>query len=175
MKKILLLLSLSLSAAAFSQVSTLVINNYSAYTLTGRLRATDLTNCVPEIYMGNTLASGNFTIPPTTTTDYPKYYTANTAPIPVNDFLVRLSYTSPATVLAYNDPNMYAISPTTDWSFFAFDVRDPGSINTVYDHYDIGVAPCAATYPTNGIGTVSETEWFTITSGGTIFSYINIY
>ncbi|WP_435523952.1 hypothetical protein [Chryseobacterium indoltheticum] len=49
-------------------MSTLVINNYSAYTITGRLRATDLTNCVPEIYMGNTLGSGNFTIPPTTTT-----------------------------------------------------------------------------------------------------------
>ncbi|WP_435523953.1 hypothetical protein [Chryseobacterium indoltheticum] len=53
---------------------------------------------------------------------------------------------------------MYAISPTTDWSFFAFDVRDPASINAVYDHYDIGVAPCAGTYPTNGIGTVSETS-----------------
>ncbi|WP_315058092.1 hypothetical protein, partial [Chryseobacterium indoltheticum] len=110
MKKILLLLSLSLSTIAFSQISTLVINNYSAFTVTGRLRAADITNCVPELYMGNTLGSGNFTIPAGTTTDYPKYYTANVAPIPVNDFLVRLSYTSPATVLAYNDPNMYAIS-----------------------------------------------------------------
>lgn len=175
MKKILLLLSLSLSTIAFSQISTLVINNYSVYTVTGRLRAADITNCVPELYMGNTLGSGNFTIPAGTTTDYPKYYTSNVAPIPVNNFLVRMSNTTPASVIPYNHPNIFTISPTTDWSFFSFDVRDPASINTVYDHYDIGVAPCAGNYPSSGVGTVSETEWFTITSGGTIFTYINIY
>ncbi|WP_144282713.1 hypothetical protein [Chryseobacterium echinoideorum] len=173
MKKIFLTFSLLLSAIAFSQVSTLVINNYTTYKLTGRLRAADLTNCVPELYMGNILSSGNFTIPASSSTEYSKYYTANTATVPVFDYLVRMSNTTPASVLPYNHPNVLAISPTTDWSFFAFDVRDAS--NNVLDHFEIGVAPCAGNYPTNQLGSASETEWFTIASGGSVYSYIQVY
>ncbi|WP_143884990.1 hypothetical protein [Chryseobacterium binzhouense] len=173
MEKIFLMFSLFLSTIAFSQVTPLTINNYSSYKLTGRLRAADLTNCVPELYVGNTLSSGNFTIPASSSTEYVKYYTANTATIPVFDYLVRMSNTTPASVLPYNHPNVVAISPTTDWSFYAFDLRD--AANNIYDHFELGVVPCASNYPTYEMGSVSEAEWFTITSGGTVHSYIQIY
>jgi hypothetical protein len=119
--------------------------------------------------------SGNFTIPPTTTATYEKYNTANAAIPAVNDFLVRMSATTPATLLPYNHANVISISPTTDWRFYAFDVRDNASLNTVYDSFQIGISSCGATYPTHQLGFVSETEWFTISSGGTAFTYINIY
>jgi hypothetical protein len=175
MKKIFPILSLFLGISAFAQQSTLVINNYTTYKLTGRLRANHVTNCVPELYMGNTMASGNFTIPPTTTATYDKYYTANVAPIPVNDFLVRMSATTSAAVLPYNHANVISISPTTDWRFFAFDVRDNASPNTVYDSFQIGISSCGATYPTYQVGSASETDWFTISSGGTAYTYINVF
>jgi hypothetical protein len=175
MKKIFPILCLFLGVSAFAQQSTLVINNYTIYKLTGRLRANDVNNCVPELYIGNTLASGNFTIPPTTTATYEKYFTANVASIPVYDFLVRMSSTTPATLLPYNHPDVISISPTTDWRFYAFDVRDNTSINTVYDSFQIGISSCGATYPTFQVGSVSETEWFWVSSGGTTYNFINIF
>jgi len=175
MKKTFPILCLLLGMYSFAQQSTLVINNYTNYKLTGRLRANHVTNCLPELYVGNTLASGNFTIPPTTTATYEKYFTANVAPIAVNDFLVRMSTTTPAAVLAYNHPDVISISPITDWRFFAFDVRDNTSINTVYDSFQIGISSCGAIYPTYQLGSVTETEWFWVSSGGTTYTFINIF
>lgn len=175
MKKIFLLTIILFSTTFFSQVSTLIIKNYSNYTLTGRLRATDLTNCIPELYMGNTLGTGNFTIPPTTSTSYDKFYNSNTSVVPVFDYLVRTNYNSPASLRPYNHPVITTISPTTEWSFYDFFTSDPLNSGTASDHFTIGVSPCASSYPTNQIGTFSEVEWFSISNGGTTFSYIQIY
>lgn len=174
MKKMFFLLCISFSAVVFAQMSALQINNYSNYLINGRLRANDVTNCLPEIYVGNTLGTGNFTIPPATSTTYNKYYTSNTAAVPIFEYHVRMSYTGSSMTLDYNNSIMTTISPTTDWSMFSFFVRDPITYD-IHDHFTIGVAPCAGNYPTYQLGTQSETEWFTISSGGTMFSYINIY
>lgn len=174
MKKIFFLLATSFSVIAFGQMTALQINNYSSYLINGRLRANDVVNCLPELYVGNTLGAGVFTIPPSTSTTYDKYFTTNTATVPVLEYHVRLSYTGSAMTVDYNDPVMTTISPTTDWSMFDFFVRDPINYD-IHDHFRLGVAPCSGNYPTFQIGTQSETEWFTISSGGTTFTYIHIY
>lgn len=174
MKKILSSLCLTAAVCSFAQQSVLHINNYSSYLLNGRLRANDVTNCLPELYMGNTLSSGNFTIPPYGMVVYDKYYTANLATYPVTDYLVRLCTTCSAGTLAYNDPNVIAMSPTSDWSFFVFFVRDPATQN-ILDQHELTMGSCNPSVNTYSLGSVSETEWFTISSGGVVNSYINIY
>jgi hypothetical protein len=174
MKKIFFLIAVFCGFFAFSQTSTLVISNYSSYYLEGRLGATG--NCNPFVYAVPTAGLSAYTVPPATMVSYDKYYYSNTAAVPITQWLVNASGNNPI-IRNYNHPVLLplgAVATSSDWSLFWFETFD--AAHNLYEYFNMGVNPsCNGSVTTYKLGIYSEAEWFTITSGSIVYTYINIY
>lgn len=173
--KILILCLTLLSSIFYSQISTLTINNYSTYYLQVRLGANGPSGtCLPSVISGIQVPPGTSLSPFTVT--YDKFANSGLSAVPIDSWFVTTSFTSPGIMRPYNHPALNPSGPialNTDWSYFVFQTFDGGSVT--YDHFQLGVGNCNGTHYTAQSGTYSDAEWFTITSGGTVTTYVQIY
>lgn len=186
MKKLLVILFLTFCVVSFAQLSHLIINNYSPYQVKTRFGASSSAgNCIPAVSSNPPAGTSLFNIPAAFnpgltpfTTEYEKYAYSNSSAIPIMEWFVKTSSTSPGINRVYNHPVLTPLGPVaqnTDWSYFSFQTHD-GNGNSFDDFYLSLSALCAGAPITTYIsGTYSEAETFTITSGSTIYTYAMIY
>lgn len=174
--KILILCLTLFSSIFYSQISTLTVNNYSPYYLKVRLGAnSSAVACLPSVVSGIEQVPPALGLLPFTVT-YNKFANSGVAVLPINSWFVTTSLTSPGILRPYNHPALNPSGPialNTDWSYFVFQTFDGGTVS--YDNFQLGVGNCNGTVYTAQSGTYSDAEWFTITSGGTITTYVQIY
>lgn len=182
----------------FAQQSILTVNNYSTYDFhTALLAAIDSTPCYPGVSIG---FNGNATNPsqvvvPANSSDINgnqliyKNYWDSAAPAfnglyPITTYLVSPSSTiqqvRPATHPSLNPAG--PISMNTDWRYAKFFMTYAGTNTSVsggsplsYFNGTLGDGtPCSAggSYVSTSFG---DGEWFSITSGTTKYTYIQIY
>lgn len=173
MKNLLLILYF-ISGLVWAQTSTMVINNYSNYYLEGRLGANG--QCNPLIFAVPLAGQSIFTIPPVTTTSYEKYKSSNVSTVPILEWLVNTGSGS-SVVRPYYHPVFDSFGPVSlysDWSMFWFSTFDSSHI--FFEEFKMGVnTNCTGNSVTYQLGSYAEAEWFTITSGSTVFTNLNIY
>lgn len=197
-KKLTLITGLMLCTHIFAQKSILTVNNYSTYDFhTALLAATDATPCYPSVSIG---FNGNATTPsqvvvPANSSDINgqqliyKNYWDSAAPsfnglYPISTYLIATSAASqqiqPSTFFSLNPAG--AIATYTDWRYAKFFMTYAGTNTSVsggsplsYFNGTLGDGtPCSAgsSYVSTNFG---DAEWFSITSGTTKMTYIQIY
>lgn len=166
------------SSLLLSQASTLEINNFSPYYLKVRLGASGLGgsgSCFPSVI------SGIDQVPPGSPSApfkiiYSKYTNSNTSSVPIPSWLVTSTYGATQFNRPCGHPALNPAGPIatySDWSYFIFQTFDGGIVN--YDDFNLGVGSCNGTVYTSQIGNYSEAEWFTISSGTSVTTYVQIY
>lgn len=156
-----------------AQKSTMVINNYSGYYLEGRLGATD-DNCTIFVYSLPSPGQNIYTVPPYTDTSYPKYSQSNLSTAPITLWLVNTN--NNPMPRSYDHPVFYptsGVTKYTDWDMFWFKTYDDQ--HNFYEDFFMGDNSCNIGSTTYQSGTYSDSEWFTISSGGTDYTFLQIY
>lgn len=171
MKKIFFLTLVLFEISIQSQITTFQINNYSSYYLYGRFGAYGISNnCFPAV---NAPVDGDHIVPPNIVNVNYNYYNSSTSIVPINNWWVQTSPTSPGGIRASTHPSLShygAISMNTDWVYYWFQTKD-ASLNP-YDDFQMGVVTCGWTSNnTYFAGSYAEAEWFTI--GG--YTYVQVY
>lgn len=188
MKKQLLILCCAIGGMISAQQSTLIINNYSSYDYHGQLMATPLGSCYPMVSIGGVAVTPDQLIVPAST-DYmlPSY--SNGLANGITTFLVQTSVTNPAVPRA---PDHVTLSPTgaistnTNWRHTKFQMYFAGtntpvssggaSIPETYFNGNLGDGTNSCFSGPSYISTVyGDANWFTISSGGTQYTYIQIF
>jgi len=185
MKKIITSLSLFAACLAYSQGSTLIINNYSlAYDFHGNIQALNVAGgCYPIISSNNP----DMVVVPADSNEinglhleYKNYRDQfGTSLYPMAAWNVSLSATN-QTPRAWNHASLLpggVISNNTKWVGSKFQMYHKGTNNPeTFFNGNLGadVAPCITneSYITTPYG---DAEWFTITSGGNNYTYIQIF
>lgn len=191
MKKIILLvLLIFLSTKIHSQTSTLIINNYSNLILEGMVYANPISgsSCYPAITSGNGSAwsiivqPGTPTNPYTVTYDKYRFASLPATNFPLTQWWTQTASTSPAQYRSVGHPLFYANGPidlSTNWTGFYFVTKNTNGIyhaeQPIGDptYFNMGCTPCVYSY--NAISGDTEAEWFTLSSGGTNYTYVQVY
>jgi len=167
MKKYLTMIGLVSLSFAYAQGGPLVINNYTSYDFHTRVTAANL--ATPGCYFHVALDNPELVIPGVGSATYNSYN------IPGTSWKVSTS-PSPATLRLGSHPSLAlggAISNNTKWVVSQFQFYQSGtplSVGAVGDtSYTCDPVPNIFNAPE------AVTEWFTITSGTTTSTYIQIY
>lgn len=196
MKKAIFITMSLLGISVYSQQSTLIVNNYSIYDFHGSILANPVNACYPSVSISYP-ATPNQSIVPANShqgnglqLEYSNYASAGTNPLyPITTFLVQTAGTSPAQPRV---PSHVLLLPTgpvslnTDWHHTKFEMYfagtnikvSSGGVNVPETYFNgnlgDGLNTCflGASYITTTYG---DAEWFTITAGGTKYSYIQIF
>ena len=69
------------------------------------------------------------------------------------------------------------LANNTDWSYIWLQCRDAPSNGNYYGDFNLGSPNnnCNGTTSTYQLGTYADAEWFTISSGGINYTYVQIY
>ncbi|MBL1219780.1 hypothetical protein JET18_02970 [Chryseobacterium sp. L7] len=164
MKKLLTIIGLLSISSAFAQGGPLVINNYTSYDFHTRVTAASLTT--PGCYFYVALENPELVIPGGNSVSYSSYN------IPGTNWKVSLSPNN-----ATSRPGSHAslalngvISVNTKWVVSEYQFHQSGtpmSSGAVGDtSYTCNPVPNTYTTPE------AVVEWFTITSGGTTYTYL---
>ena len=153
MKKILILLFISVFSFSFSQ-GYLYIENYSGYDLLMRAIAGNPNNCHPE-------AVGSLKFPAYTQDVIDNFNDA----IPYTDmFSVRLAPTGSATSQYIPSGLLNTISPLTQWKFIWFHTVDSTGNTTNDIDFNMGDPSFFASCPLGGVtyedGALTDAFWF---------------
>lgn len=183
MKKLLTIIGIAVTSMAYSQ-GVLVINNYSGYDFHGNLLAGNLTSCLPMVINRDpdpvklpayaNMSNGNALI----IKDFQIQYTSSLYPIA--NWNVSLTQGN-VTVTPWDDPSLVpggSISNNTKWITSKFAMFFNGTNNQVPGfNYSIGDATPNTCYTSSDyiIDPYGEVEWFTISSGGTMVTYLQIF
>lgn len=166
MKKFLTIIGLLFISSAFAQGGPLVVNNFTAYDFHTRITAANL--ATPGCYFYVTLENPELVIPGNTNASYNSYN------IPGTFWKVSLSPTN-ATTRAGSHASLAlngVISVNTKWVVSEFQFHQSGtpmSSGAVGDtSYTCNPVPNTYFAPE------ATVEWFTITSGGTSYTYLQV-
>jgi hypothetical protein len=176
MKRIILALTIGCSGLFSSQQSRLNVNNYSAYDFHGVVNATPSGSCYPMVSISGPAVPNELVVPAGTFYFLSSYQSATG----ITSFLVQTSATNPAIPRVPSHPSLIAsgvIATMTDWRHTKFQMYFAGtSVAETYFNGNLsdGTNSCftANSYISTAYG---DAEFFKISSGGTTFSYINIY
>ncbi|KFF01712.1 hypothetical protein [Chryseobacterium luteum] len=167
MKKLLTIAGLLFLSFAYAQGGPLVVNNYTSYDFHTRVTAANLTTPGCHFYVA--LDHPELVIPSGGSTSY------NSFNIPGTYWKVATS-SSPATLRPGSHPSLAlggVISLNTKWVISQFQFYKSGTAlssgavgNT---NYTCDPVPNVTTTPQGSV------EWFTITSGGTTYTYLQMY
>lgn len=180
MKKLLFMIAVIAANYSYAQLSKLAVYNYSPYKLQTRFGANGPSNCYPAVLAVPAPGTGSNTFPAGSPSapfisEY-TYSTSNVAAMTVYSWWVRNSLANPGIDRPYNHP---AVSPTsvvgttTDWTYFIFQAKD--SANNSYGDFWMGTGTCNGNVSTHEVGTYAEAEWFTLTSGGTAYTIVQVF
>ena len=167
MKKIICSLLLICGTFAFSQSTALVINNFSHYSLQGRLMAANLSTGSPVAYAAPNAPYGVYTVPEfVTDVEYKTLSTSGFSTLPIDTWYV----TDPVYggTHLFSDPVMDTVSSMVEWGIFHFIAKDSAGNGT--DEFSMGEPAAGGVY--YDVGTYSEAEWFTI---GGVYTYLQVY
>ncbi|MFP3597637.1 hypothetical protein [Chryseobacterium sp. SIMBA_029] len=183
MKKFLTLIGIAAASIAYSQ-GVLVLNNYSGYDFHGNLLASNLTNCLPmvmnrdpdpiKVPANANMGNGNALV----IKDYQIQYTSSLYPI--SSWNVTLTQGN-TTATSWDDASLVlggSISNNTKWITSKFAMYFPGTNNQVPGfNYSIGDATPNTCYTSTDyiLDPNGEVEWFTISTGGTMVTYLQIF
>ncbi|KQT26177.1 hypothetical protein ASG22_05770 [Chryseobacterium sp. Leaf405] len=180
MKKLLFMIAVIAANYSYAQLSKLAVYNYSSYKLVTRFGANGPSSCYPAVLAvpapgtgSNTFSAGSPSAP--FISEY-TYSTSNASAMPVYTWWVRTSLANPGIDRAYNHPAVNptsAVSTSTDWTYFIFQAQD--SSNNPYGDFSMGTGTCNGTLNTYQVGTYAEAEWFTLTSGGTAYTVVQVF
>lgn len=164
MKKIVTILGLVSLSSAYAQGGPIIINNYTGADFHTRITAANLTT--PGCYFYVALDNPELVIPSGGTVSY------NSFNIPGSVWKVSTS-PSPATPRPGNHPSLMSggvISSNTKWVMSQFQFHQSG---TALSSGGVGDAAYTCS-PVPGYMSTPEgsVEWFTITSGGTTYTYL---
>ncbi|KXH85526.1 hypothetical protein [Chryseobacterium kwangjuense] len=188
MKKVLTLLGLAAFCFGYSQGGTLILNNYSQYDFSGFISANNLaggcypivTTNIPDMvkvpansHQGNGLELKY--------TNFRDQY--NSSLYPITEWHISTS-SAPGIKRQWNHASLLpsgVFSNNTKWSTTKFVMYYPGTTNLAPDDFYgtitiAGNSSCynAPDYMTSTSGNNSA-EIFTLVSGGTVFTYIQLY
>lgn len=180
MKRIFLLLGFIAFVNSTAQQSHMIIENYSPYDYSGVLIATALNGCFPQV--SNTYypepTYSPIIIPAGTNADI-GYYSSGTV-VPFWD--VQTAITNPIGIRHFGHSQIAAggaVSNNTDWQHSKFGMRYPGTTTNVpYTGVNISSGSNACySWPSSFYDPNSpiSADWFTISSGGTVYSYLQIF
>lgn len=180
MKKIFLLLGFTVFVNSNAQQSYMIIENYSSYDYWGVLIATALNGCYPQI--SNTYYPqpdySPIIIPAGTNADVGYYNSGSVVPF----WDVQSSITNPIAIRPFWHSQIAsggAVSNNTDWQHSKFEMRYPGTTTNVpFTGVNISSGSNACyTWPSSFYNSNSpiSADWFTISSGATVYSYLQIF
>lgn len=186
-----------LSISIFSQQSSLIINNYSAYDFRGNLLAFPMNACYPRVGISDPGNPNQILVHAQShqgnglELQYNNYASAGTNSLyPVTAFFVQTSATNPALAQSPNHPSLNPLGPistNTDWKHTKFQMYfagtgtpvSSGGVNVpeTYFNGNLGDGLNSCGYGQSYISTFyGDAEWFVITgSAGQKFSFIQIY
>lgn len=187
MKKQLLILCSVLGGMISAQQSTLIINNYSSYDYHGQLMATPLGSCYPMVSIGYPAVPNQLIVPALSDYKLPSY--SDGASNGITTFLVQTSGANPATPRV---PGHITLSPggpiasNTNWRHTKFQMYFAGtntpvssggtSVPETYFNANLGDGTNSCFSGPSNISTIyGDAEWFTISSGGIQYTYIQIF
>lgn len=187
MKKQFLMMCCALGGMISAQQSTLIINNYSSYDYHGQLMATPLGACYPMVSIGYPAVPDQLIVP--ALSDYELQSYSVGAANGITTFLVQTSGTNPAVPRVPNHPTLAptgAISVNTNWRHTKFQMYFAGtntpvssggtSVPETYFLGNLGDGTNSCfTGPSNISTTYGDADWFTISSGGVQYTYIQIF
>lgn len=168
----------------YGQKSTLQIYNYSSYYLEAVLEANGLSgNCFPKISLSD-YSTNPLTIPPGSLSNpfiavYPKYNLGPSSSVPVQQWLVQSSATNTPIVRQASHPSLNDTSiftTATDWTECHMVTRDANFIYS--DELEMGnpsYDQCNSHSYTYRLASVTEAEWFTITSGADKYTIVQVF
>lgn len=167
MKKLLTIIGFISAASVYAQGGPLIINNYTSYDFHTRVTAANLST--PGCYFYVALDNPELVISGVSSVNY------NSFNIPGTYWKVATS-PSPATLRPGTSPSLMlggVISNNTKWVISQFQFYQSGTLLSTGAVGD-------ATYTCDPVSSVINTpqamvEWFTITSGGTTSTYLQIY
>lgn len=185
MKKIILAITIGFSGLLSSQESKLTVSNYSAYDFHGILLSTPLGTCYPMVSISGPAVPSELVVPAGTVYGLSSYPSATG----ITSFLVQTSATSPAIPRIPGHPLLAppsGIATMTDWRHTKFQMYFAGTNVPVSS----GGTSIPETYFNGNLGdgtyscwsgdsytstTYGDADFYKISSGGIIYSYINIY
>jgi hypothetical protein len=197
-KKLTIITGVLLFTNIFAQQSILTVNNYSTYDFhTALFAATDSTPCYPSVSIGfdGSATNPSQIVVPANSSDINgqqlvyKNYKDSGAPAFNGLYPIYLYHISTSPTSQQFQPPAYpslnpagAIATFTDWRYAKFFMTYAGTGTSVsggsplsYFNGSLGDGtPCSAgsSYVSTSFG---DAEWFSITSGGTKYTYIQIY
>ncbi|SHG70783.1 hypothetical protein SAMN05421866_1284 [Chryseobacterium oranimense] len=180
MKKFLLLLGICFVSSAYAQGGTLIIQNFTTnYDFHGIIYANNFAGgCYPFITSKDPYP---VVVPAGATAKYENYRDQFTSsPFPVSSWEVTLASGSAPTTRPWNHPSLMpggVISNNTRWSMSKFQMYHAGtSVPETFFNGDIGDAtnPCNSNPDFIDSSPYGSSKWFTITSGGTVYTYLVI-
>ncbi|MCT2564704.1 hypothetical protein [Chryseobacterium herbae] len=164
MKKLLTIMGLLSVSVAYAQGGPIIINNYTAADFHTRLTAANLTT--PGCYFYVTLDNTELVIPSGSSVSYSGFN------IPGTIWKVSTS-PSPATPRPGSHPSLTlggVISSNTKWVMSQFQFHQSG---TALSSGGVGDTSYTCNpVPSSMFTTEGSVEWFTITSGGTVYTYV---
>lgn len=186
MKKIFVLpIMFFFSFQIYSQTSTFVLNNYSSMNLEGTLFANaNSGSCFPSVTSGNGSWWSVFVQPGTAANPsvitYDKYALAGAAATnyPLSQWWVQSAATSTPGYRGLTHPSIAqtgAIANNTNWTGFYFVTRNASGY---HEEHPIGnplYSSCTGCFFTYNDAGITEAEWFTLTSGGVEYTYVQVY
>ncbi|SHE71186.1 hypothetical protein [Chryseobacterium sp. OV279] len=167
MKKLLTILGFVSISFAYAQGGPLIINNYTAADFHTRLTAANLTT--PGCYFYVTLDNNELVIPSGSSVSY------NSFNIPGTIWKVSTSPTG-ATPRPGSHPSLMlggAISNHTKWVMSQFQFHQSGTALSSGGVGDAGYT--CNPVPNTLFTTEGAVEWFTITSAGTTYTYVQAF
>jgi len=176
MKRIILALTIGCSGLVFSQQSKLTVNNYSAYDFHGVLIATPLSSCYPMVSISGPAVPDVLVVPAGTDYGLSSYASATG----ITSFFVQTNATNPGTPRPPSHPTLNpsgGIATFTDWRHTKFQMYFAGT-NTAETYFNgnlgDGTNSCytGSSYVSTPYG---DAEFFKISSGTFVYSYINIF
>lgn len=187
MKKQFLMICCALGGMISAQQSTLIINNYSSYDYHGQLMATPLGTCYPMVSIGYPAVPDQLIVP--AFSDYKLPFYADGAANGITTFLVQTSGANPAVPRVPGHVTLSStgvISTNTNWRHTKFQMYFAGtntpvssggtSIPETYFNANLGDGTNSCFSGPSYISTLyGDAEWFTISSGGTQYTYIQIF
>lgn len=188
MKKILTLLGLAVFSFGFSQGGTLIVNNYTPYDYYGALIANNFAGgCYPIVTP--TTPGSMVTVPANsnmgtgTELRYDNYRDQFTSSLyPVTEWQVMLSATNGQPRL-WSHPAIMpgsVVANNTKWGSTKFEMRIAGTTTNAPDNFHANLSvignPCntAPDFFSTPSGSNSA-EMFSLTSGGIVYTYIQLY